>query len=180
MLLENPEDVKHETHQALPSLDGGVVLFKLLATLSNNQQAVNCVRWAGQGLYLASGSDDRLVLLYELHTSAPSPVLFGSNAKLNKQNWYPSSAGEAKTFRMLKAADWQEADIVTEPFEGCASKSQFRRLSWSPDGSILCATHAFSSKKNIAALLNRGSWANDLNLLVAEELLPVLVLTQNS
>ncbi|KUF95506.1 E3 ubiquitin-protein ligase E3D [Phytophthora nicotianae] len=45
---------------------------------------------------------------------------------------------------------------------GCASTSHFRRLSWSPDGSVLCATHAFSSKKNIASLLNRGSWTNDL------------------
>ncbi|GMF11501.1 unnamed protein product [Phytophthora lilii] len=63
---------------------------------------------------------------------------------------------------MWKVADWQESDVVTEPFEGCASTSHFRRLSWSPDGSVLCATHAFSSKKNIAALLNRGSWTNDL------------------
>ncbi|KAI9905368.1 hypothetical protein PsorP6_013608 [Peronosclerospora sorghi] len=217
-----------------PVLDGGVASFELLATLSNHQQAVNCVRWAGHGRYLASGSDDRLVLLYELHTGAPAPVPFGSNAKPNKQNWvrcatlerhtmdvadvawspddrmlatcsidnsiliwdvsvgglnevmtqplqtltghngwvkgvawdpvgkYLSSAGEDKTVRMWKVADWQEADIVTEPFEACASTSHFRRLSWSPDGSILCATHAFSSKKNIAALLNRGSWANDL------------------
>jgi protein HIRA/HIR1 len=73
-----------------------------------------------------------------------------------------SSAGEDKTVRMWKVADWQESDVVTEPFEGCASTSHFRRLSWSPDGSVLCATHAFSSKKNIAALLNRGSWTNDL------------------
>lgn len=37
--------------------------------------------------YLASGSDDQLVLLYELQPGAPPPVPFGSNAKPNKQNW---------------------------------------------------------------------------------------------
>lgn len=51
---------------------------------------------------------------------------------------------------------------MSEPFESCASKSHFRRLSWSPDGSVLCATHAFKSKKNIAALLNRSTWTDDL------------------
>ncbi|GMF34221.1 unnamed protein product [Phytophthora fragariaefolia] len=300
MLLEKPEDVKHENasgtgasasfcaiygvdaHPTLqlfataggdnsvkiwslqPPTEGGIATFELLATLANHQQAVNCVRWAGHGRYLASGSDDQLVLLYELQAGAPAPVPFGSNARPNKQNWvrcstlerhtmgergrlgggarveedvadataaagccidntiliwdvgvgnvsevmtqplqtltghngwvkgvawdpvgkvrrcvvacagaapenltdvvvqYLSSAGEDKTVRMWKVADWQESDVVTEPFEGCASTSHFRRLSWSPDGSVLCATHAFSSKKNIAALLNRGSWTNDL------------------
>ncbi|CAI5735131.1 unnamed protein product [Peronospora destructor] len=265
MLLEKPEDVKHENSSgtvcaiygvdAHPTLqlfataggdnnvkiwslqvpqEEGIASFELLATLSNHQQAVNCVRWASHGRYLASGSDDQLVLLYELQTGLPAPVPFGSNTRLNKQNWarcatlerhtmdvediawspddrmlatcsidntilvwdvglgrlnevlmqplqtlaghngwvkgvawdpvgkYLSSAGEDKTVRMWKVADWQESDVVTEPFEGCASTSHFRRLSWSPDGSVLCATHAFSSKKNIAALLNRGSWTNDL------------------
>uniref|UniRef100_H3HDH6 Protein HIRA n=1 Tax=Phytophthora ramorum TaxID=164328 RepID=H3HDH6_PHYRM len=265
MLLEKPEDVKHENssgtvcaiygvdaHPTLqlfataggdnavkiwslqPPPEGGIATFELLATLANHQQAVNCVRWASHGRYLASGSDDQLVLLYELQSGAAAPVPFGSNAKRNKQNWvrcstlerhtmdvadvawspddrmlatcsidntiliwdvgvggfsevmtqplqtltghngwvkgvawdpvgkYLSSAGEDKTVRMWKVADWQESDVVTEPFEGCASTSHFRRLSWSPDGSVLCATHAFSSKKNIAALLNRGSWTNDL------------------
>ncbi|KAL3660892.1 hypothetical protein V7S43_013909 [Phytophthora oleae] len=265
MLLEKPEDVKHENStgtvcaiygvDAHPTLqlfataggdntvkiwslqmpqEGGIATFELLATLANHQQAVNCVRWAGHGRYLASGSDDQLVLLYELQSGTPAPVPFGSNARPNKQNWvrcstlerhtmdvadvawspddrmlatcsidntiliwdvgvgavsevmtqplqtltghngwvkgvawdpvgkYLSSAGEDKTVRMWKVADWQESDAVMEPFEGCASTSHFRRLSWSPDGSVLCATHAFSSKKNIAALLNRGSWTNDL------------------
>ncbi|ETM30941.1 hypothetical protein F442_22164 [Phytophthora nicotianae P10297] len=265
MLLEKPEDVKHENSSgtvcaiygvdAHPTLqlfataggdntvkiwslqtpaEGGIATFELLATLANHQQAVNCVRWAGHGRYLASGSDDQLVLLYELQAGAPAPVPFGSNARPNKQNWvrcstlerhtmdvadvawspddrmlatcsidntiliwdvgvgavsevmtqplqtltghngwvkgvawdpvgkYLSSAGEDKTVRMWKVADWQQSDVVTEPFEGCASTSHFRRLSWSPDGSVLCATHAFSSKKNIASLLNRGSWTNDL------------------
>ncbi|KAG1689414.1 hypothetical protein DVH05_002215 [Phytophthora capsici] len=265
MLLEKPEDVKHEnstgtvcaiygvdahpTLQLFATAGGdntvkiwslqapqgeGIATFELLATLANHQQAVNCVRWAGHGRYLASGSDDQLVLLYELQAGTPAAVPFGSNARPNKQNWvrcstlerhtmdvadvawspddrmlatcsidntiliwdvgvgalsevmtqplqtltghngwvkgvawdpvgkYLSSAGEDKTVRMWKVADWQESDVVTEPFEGCASTSHFRRLSWSPDGSVLCATHAFSSKKNIAALLNRGEWTNDL------------------
>lgn len=70
-----------------PAGDENVATFELLATLAFHQQAVNCVRWAGHGRYLASGSDDQLVQLYELQSGAPPPVPFGSNAKPNKQNW---------------------------------------------------------------------------------------------
>jgi protein HIRA/HIR1 len=60
-----------------PAEDEGVATFELLATLADHQQAVNCVRWAGHGRYLASGSDDQLVLLYELQAGAPAPVPSG-------------------------------------------------------------------------------------------------------
>ncbi|KAJ0403686.1 hypothetical protein P43SY_003798 [Pythium insidiosum] len=117
MLLEKPGDVRHENAAgnataiygvdahpskllfataggdgsvkiwALDPQGGGIAAFELLATLSFHEQAVNCVRWAGHGRFLASGSDDQLVLLYELQPGAPPPVPFGSNAKPNKQNW---------------------------------------------------------------------------------------------
>lgn len=45
------------------------------------------VHWSVALRYLASGSDDQLVLLYELQSGAPAPVPFGSNAKPNTQNW---------------------------------------------------------------------------------------------
>ncbi|RLN97122.1 hypothetical protein BBJ28_00010135 [Nothophytophthora sp. Chile5] len=202
-----------------PPEGGGVATFELLATLAFHQQAVNCVRWAGHGRYLASGSDDHLALLYELQEGAPAAVPFGSKASANKQNWVRCATLERHTMgerradvedvawspddRMLatcsidnsilvwdvgigrlsevmtrplqtllghsgwvKGVAWdpvgKETDVVTEPFEACASTSHFRRLSWSPDGSVLCATHASNSKKNIAALLNRDTWMNDV------------------
>lgn len=63
---------------------------------------------------------------------------------------------------MSACCSLQETEVISEPFESCASKSHFRRLSWSPDGSALCATHAFKSKKNIAAVLDRATWSNDV------------------
>nr|CCA16712.1 conserved hypothetical protein [Albugo laibachii Nc14]CCA21817.1 conserved hypothetical protein [Albugo laibachii Nc14] len=210
--------------------------FELLATLSDHQQAVNCVRWAKHGHYLASGSDDRLLLLYKMKPGNASSVAFGSKQAANKQNWvcfatlkshtmdvqdvawspddrmlascsidntiliwnvepssiqsiisspirtlsahngwvkgiawdpvgkYLSSAGEDKTVRLWNTDSWEETEVLSEPFESCASSSHFRRICWSPDGSVLCTTHAFSSKQNVAALFNRTTWANELNL----------------
>jgi protein HIRA/HIR1 len=65
--------------------------------------------------------------------------------------------------RVWRVDNWQQAHVITEPFEACASTSHFRRLSWSPDGSVVCGTHAFKSKKNVAALLDRATWSNDVD-----------------
>lgn len=72
-----------------------------MATLAFHQQAVNCVRWAGHGRYLASGSDDQFVLLYELQAGASAPVPFGSNAKPNLQNWVRCSTLKRHTMGRL-------------------------------------------------------------------------------
>ena len=82
----------------------GIASFELLATLSTHQQAVNCVRWATHGRYLASGSDDQLVLLYEVHPGPPAPVPFGSNAQRNKQNWVRCATLERHTMGAMFAA----------------------------------------------------------------------------
>jgi protein HIRA/HIR1 len=89
-----------------PQGGDGVATFELLATLAFHEQAVNCVRWAGHGRYLASGSDDQLVLLYELQAGAPAPVAFGSNAKPNKQNWVRCSTLRRHTMGMPFPNAW--------------------------------------------------------------------------
>ena len=62
---------------------------RLLATLDGHHGAVNCVRWSADGLLLASGSDDHLVMLWrqaaagEAGASAP----FGSRAPPSAERW---------------------------------------------------------------------------------------------
>ena len=41
-------------------------VVRTLATLSGHEGSVNCVRWSPDGRYLASGSDDQLVMLWRL------------------------------------------------------------------------------------------------------------------
>jgi protein HIRA/HIR1 len=57
----------------------------LLATLSNHSKSVNVVRWSRDGQFLASGSDDCYVLIYERSfDSSTSSQPFGSSAQKNR------------------------------------------------------------------------------------------------
>jgi protein HIRA/HIR1 len=53
--------------------------------------------------------------------------------------------------------------MIQAPFDACTGTSHFRRLSWSPDGSLICATHAHKSKQDVGALIARKTWKNDVN-----------------
>lgn len=57
----------------------------LLATLSNHSKSVNVVRWSRDGQYLASGSDDCYVLIYERSfDDSISSQPFGSSVQKNR------------------------------------------------------------------------------------------------
>uniref|UniRef100_A0A6B2KXA8 Protein HIRA n=1 Tax=Arcella intermedia TaxID=1963864 RepID=A0A6B2KXA8_9EUKA len=57
-----------------------------LATLSCHASPVNCVRWSKNGKYLASCSDDKQVIIWEISPIAQRPPL---GHKPNIQNWQP-------------------------------------------------------------------------------------------
>lgn len=59
---------------------------RLLATLREHLQAVTAARFSHDGKYLASGSDDTLACLYELH-AGPGVAAFGSSEQPNLENW---------------------------------------------------------------------------------------------
>ena len=57
----------------------------LLATLPDHSKSVNVVRWSRDGRFLASGSDDCYVLVYDLDKDAPpTSHPFGSTAPKNR------------------------------------------------------------------------------------------------
>ncbi|CAM9489577.1 unnamed protein product, partial [Discosporangium mesarthrocarpum] len=58
-----------------------------LAVLSQHTGSVQCVRWSHDGMYLASGSDDTFLFVWELRQGAMSSAPFGSHDKPNKENW---------------------------------------------------------------------------------------------
>lgn len=47
---------------------------------------VNCVRWSCGGNYLASGGDDKLVMVWRMSGTGSSTV-FGGSGKINVESW---------------------------------------------------------------------------------------------
>lgn len=59
---------------------------KLLCQMDNHLSCVNCVRWSCNGEYLATGSDDKLVMIWR--KSATKSGAFGTGGmKQNVENW---------------------------------------------------------------------------------------------
>lgn len=59
---------------------------RLLATLWDHFGSVNCVRWAKHGRFLASGSDDQVILVYERKPGSGTTE-FGSGQPPDVENW---------------------------------------------------------------------------------------------
>jgi protein HIRA/HIR1 len=59
---------------------------KLLATLRDHFGSVNCVRWAKHGRYVASGSDDQVILIHERKPGSGTTE-FGSGEAPDIENW---------------------------------------------------------------------------------------------
>ncbi|XP_055511152.1 protein HIRA isoform X2 [Leucoraja erinacea] len=61
---------------------------KMLCQMDNHLACVNCVRWSNNGLYLASGGDDKLIMLWKRAAYIGPSNVFGSSSKLaNVEQW---------------------------------------------------------------------------------------------
>ncbi|RQM19236.1 hypothetical protein B5M09_010178 [Aphanomyces astaci] len=105
---------------------------ELLATLTWHEKAVNCVRWSHNGRYLASGSDDHQVLLYELQDGPPAPIPFGSNQVPNKETWVRCSMLKSHTMGMYVC---HHHKVISTARSSCVADVQ--DLAWSPDDRML-------------------------------------------
>ncbi|XP_016511797.1 protein HIRA isoform X1 [Nicotiana tabacum] len=109
---------------------------KLLATLRDHFGSVNCVRWAKHGRYVASGSDDQVILVHERKPGSGTTE-FGSGEPPDVENWKVTMTLRGHT-----------ADVVD--------------LNWSPDDSTLASgsldntIHIWSMSNGICTAVLRG------------------------
>lgn len=59
---------------------------KMLCRLENHLACVNCVRWSMNGWYLASGGDDKVVMIWK-KGKGPSAVFGNSGITKTTENW---------------------------------------------------------------------------------------------
>ncbi|KAK9726979.1 hypothetical protein RND81_05G250000 [Saponaria officinalis] len=88
-------------------------IHRILATLRDHFGSVNCVRWAKHGRYIASGSDDQVILIHERRPGSGTTE-FGSGEPPDVENW-----------KVVMTLRGHTADVVD--------------LNWSPDDSMLAS-----------------------------------------
>ncbi|KAF8459086.1 putative histone transcription regulator Hir1 [Terfezia claveryi] len=217
---------------------------KQLCSISTHSGAVLAVRFSGSGRYLASGSDDKIVLIYERVAQTSSRPVFGSKEAPHTETWrtsrrlaghdndvqdigwssdssilvsvgldskvvvwsghtfeklrtlsfhhslvkgltfdpankYFATASDDRSIKIVRfippqpnstAQDTADANFQLEksiiaPFQTSPLTTYFRRCSWSPDGAHIAAANATNGPVSSVAIINRGSWDSEINLI---------------
>ena len=115
--------------------------FEKLRTLSGHGSHVKGITFDPANKYFATASDDRTIKIWRF--TSPGP-----NAAAHDQ---------INNFQLEKT--------VVAPFVASPLTTYFRRCSWSPDGNHISAANSVNGPVNSVAIINRGSWAGDINLI---------------
>ena len=211
--------------------------------MSTHTGAVLAVRFSGNNKYLASGSDDKIVLIYERTAQTSSQPVFGSKEAPHTETWrtsrrltghdndvqdigwsadssilvsvgldskvvvwsghtfeklrtlsfhqshvkgltfdpankYFATASDDRSIKIIRftppqpnstaqdmAANFGVESSIIDPFLTSPLTTYFRRCSWSPDGAHIAAANATNGPVSSVAIINRGSWDSDINLI---------------
>ncbi len=83
---------------------------KLLAQMDRHLGCVNCLRWSPSGRFLASGADDKLVMVWKKSPgSGGGGAIFGGGGKVNVESWRCAHTLSAHQGDVLDLA-WSEGD----------------------------------------------------------------------
>ena len=145
--------------------------------LQGHTSDVKDLDWSPNDDLLATCSIDNTVRVWrineatlgQLRVNVPLVVLKGHTSWVRGLCWDPvgkylASTSDDNTMIVWRSSDWKQEVVVDEPFQGAPTVSTVRRLGWSPDGTTICASHAFQHPRHVASIVERTTWTSNLNL----------------
>jgi protein HIRA/HIR1 len=115
--------------------------FEKLKTISSHQSHVKGICFDPANKYFATASDDRTLKIWNFTSPAPTS----------------SAHDHLNNFNLERT--------IHAPFTSSPLTTYFRRCSWSPDGLHIGAANAINGPSPSVAIINRGSWDSDINLI---------------
>lgn len=147
--------------------EGTAESWRCVATLRGHGGDIFDLAWSPRDLYLATGSVDNLVIVWNASRWGEIVArLEGHTGLVKGVCWDPvgrflCSQSDDRTLRVWRTADWKMEVSVKRPFSATAGTTALLRCNWSPDGRYIVSAHSVNNGGPTAAIVDRGNWRSD-------------------
>eukprot|EP01102_Stenamoeba_stenopodia_P009772 TRINITY_DN2897_c0_g1_i2.p1 TRINITY_DN2897_c0_g1~~TRINITY_DN2897_c0_g1_i2.p1 ORF type:complete len:740 (-),score=152.32 TRINITY_DN2897_c0_g1_i2:777-2996(-) len=148
--------------------DDVVEVWKPIWALRGHDSDVLDVQWSPDDSLLATAGVDNFICVWNVSTGTKLTKLEGHKGMVKGLTWDPvgrylASQSDDKTVIIWRTSDWQKETVIVEFYKKNTEKDFYRRLSWSPDGSLIATTNAFANDTPVAAIIERDKWTKNVD-----------------